>query len=59
MKTETYTTYAPKTDMTFILCDTFDDVGEVEQTEVIGWYYGEPNDEATSLFAGDLVAVYK
>ena len=46
------TTYAPETDMTFILED------DEYHTKVIGWYYGEPNAWATKLFAGKLEATY-
>ena len=47
------TTYAPETDMTFILED--DDA----HTKVVGWYYGQPNPWATELFVGKLEAIYR
>lgn len=57
MREEIYTAYAPANDMTFIMKDTYNGE-EITRTEVIGWYYGEPNDEATEQFKGDLVAEY-
>lgn len=54
---EIYTVYAPNDDITFIMCDTTED-GETGSTEVVGWYYGEPNDEATATFTGKLKATY-
>ena len=49
---EIRTVYAAADDMTFIIAD-----GD-GFTEVIGWYWGEPNDWATKLFAGKLRAEY-
>lgn len=57
MKKTIYTAYAQNNDITFILCDTCDN-GEVISTELIGWYYGEPDDHATKLFSGKLKATY-
>jgi hypothetical protein len=57
MKKEIYTTYAPNTDITFIMCDTYK--GEdVVSTSVVGWYHGEPDDELTKAFNGSLTANY-
>lgn len=57
MTEELYTAYAPNCDMTFIMRDVYD--GETpKSTEVVGWYYGEPNDEATECFIGKLKAKY-
>lgn len=57
MKEEIYTVYASNDDMTFIMKDTFDGE-EIKSTEVIGWYYGEPNDEETKYFSGKLKGEY-
>lgn len=57
MKQEIYTTYAPTTDMTFIMCDTFDGE-ELVSTECVGWYHGAPFDKATNEFRGKLKAEY-
>lgn len=57
MNEEIYTAYAPENDMTFILKDTMLD-GEPIATEVIGFYYGEPDDELTAQFSGCLNAQY-
>ena len=59
MDQELYTAYAPANDMTFIMVDTFDEDGAPMATECIGWYFGEPNEEATNAFAGQLKAEYK
>lgn len=57
MKKEIYTAYASNSDMTFIMCDTYE--GEnIKSTEVVGWYYGEPEDEATVAFTGKTKACY-
>ena len=55
---EIYTAYAPNNDITFIMRDTYHFNGELESTAVIGWYYGEPVEENTRQFIGDLVAYY-
>lgn len=52
-----YTTYAPETDMTFILCDTIED-GDVKSIECIGWYFGTPDDANTAMFMGSLKAEF-
>jgi hypothetical protein len=52
-----YTVYAKNHDMTFIMEDTYHN-GEVITTECVGWYWGEPNDEATQEFIGKLKAEY-
>ena len=53
-----YTTYAPDTDMTFIIHDKY--VGEeVVSTEVTGWHYGEPYKDSIKDFDGNLVARYE
>ena len=59
MQEELYTAYAPDTDMTFILKDTLDDDGTPYRTEVIGFYYGEPDEDSTRQYMGDLIAEYK
>ena len=59
MQEEIYTAYAEYNDMTFILRDTLNDDGTPYRTEVIGFYYGEPDEENTRQFMGDLIAEYK
>ena len=57
MRKEIYTTYASDTDITFIMEDTWS--GEdIVSTEVKGFYYGEPNEEATKQFYGGLKAIF-
>ena len=55
--TEIYTAYAERNDITYIMKDTYDN-GDLLTTEVVGWYYGEPDEKNTRDFIGDLVAVY-
>lgn len=52
-----YTAYSSNTDMTFIMKDVCEDT-EVISTEVIGWYFGEPNESATEAFVGKLKATF-
>lgn len=59
MKEEIYTAYAPRNDITFIMKDTLDENGEPYRTDVVGWYYGEPDNESTRDFIGDLTAYYR
>ena len=51
------TIYAKENDMTFIMkvCDDQD----VETHEVIGFYFGEPNEEATCKYQRELKAIVK
>lgn len=57
MKKEIYTTYAPDTDITFIMCDTYD--GEdIKSTEVVGFYYGVPDEKLTEMYIGKVKATY-
>ena len=56
---EIRTAYAQHDDITFIMKDTLDENGEPCKTEVIGWYHGEPDENSTQSFIGDLVAEYK
>lgn len=47
------TVYAEKDDMTFIIKETDN------STEVVGFYWGEPDEEATKNFIGKLKAEYE
>lgn len=58
MKQAIFTAYAAETDMTFIMKEMLDSDGEVKSTEVIGWYYGGPDEEDTKNFIGKLKAEY-
>lgn len=51
------TTYAPSTDTTFILKHTYKD-DEPVSTEVVGFYFGRPNDELTLECLGKLKAEF-
>lgn len=53
-----YATYAPSTDMTFIMKDTY--IGtELDSTECMGWHHGEPDLKITEQFIGKLKAEYR
>ena len=43
-----YTIYAKADDITFIMCE------ENGTLEVVGFYFGEPDDEATEKFKGKI-----
>lgn len=58
MREEIYAVYSADGDMSFIMKDVFDVDGNAESTEVVGWYYGEPNDDFTKAFVGKLTAEY-
>ena len=57
MRKEIYTTYAEDTDITFIMEDIWKD-DELISTEVKGFYYGRPDEEATKEFYGKLKAEF-
>lgn len=57
MRTEIVTTYAPDTDMTFILRETLQGE-EFVSTEVVGFYYGEPREDLTNKYIGKVKAEY-
>lgn len=57
--TKIYTTYAEDSDMTFILKDCTEiKNGKLTliSTEVVGFYYGESDEEATKRYIGKLKA---
>lgn len=56
--TEIRAVYAANEDMTFILKETTNPEGDPISTEVVGFYYGEPDDESTKHFIGKLKAEY-
>ncbi len=51
--TKVYTAYSSEADITFIM----EDKGKT--TSVVGFYYGEPDEEATRNYYGKLVAVFE
>ena len=55
-----YGVYAEKQDITFIMEDTFDGDGEIKSTEVIGFVYGneENNIEVLKEYSGNLKAEF-
>ena len=62
---EIYTVFASHDNITFIMKDIYRVIdettldGELISTEVVGWYYGEPNEENTAYFIGKLIATYE
>ena len=50
------TVYAELDDMTFIFKDWDDGLGHHEL--LVGWYYGEPDEQATMLYNGSLEALF-
>ena len=56
--TEIQTAYSPESDMTFILKETTSADGEPISTEVVGFYYGEPNERDTRNYLDHLKAEY-
>ena len=53
-----YTTYAPDTDIQFIMIDTYKN-GEIISTECVGWYHGEETEEDNEYFTGKLKGTYE
>lgn len=52
-----YTTFAPDTDITFIMEDIYVN-DECISTEIKGFYYGAADEQATTKFYGKLKAEY-
>ena len=58
MKRTIEATYAPNADITFIMEYIETDEGEPMTTSVVGWYYGEPDEENTAYYIGKVTATY-
>lgn len=58
MEKQIYTAYAEENDMTFIMVDTINKFGDLISTECVGWYFGEPEEDSTKAFYGELKAKY-
>ena len=56
--TEIKTAYSPEEDITFILREITSAEGDPLSTEVIGFYYGGPNERDTRNYIGHLKAEY-
>lgn len=56
-KHDKYTVYAPDGDITFIMQDTYVG-GEYKSTEVIGFHYGEPDENSIEWYSGKLKAEF-
>lgn len=51
--------YCEKDDMTFIMQDSYNENGVLIKQAVIGWYYGQPEENLTKRYTCDLVAEYE
>lgn len=49
--------YASEADITFLLQDHYEN-GSLISQECVGWYYGQPDDSKTKLYAGSIKAEY-
>lgn len=59
-KERVFPAYSKEHDMTFIVKDTIDpETEEIIETDVVGFYYGEPNEENTEAYFGRLSALFK
>lgn len=55
-----YHTYSQESDMTFILEDTMNmDTEALVKVEIKGFYYGEPSDDLTEKYYGELVVEFE
>ena len=54
---EIYEVYAEENDMTFIIRDTFE-CENLLSTEVIGFYFGEPDGDKTPYYIGNLKSTF-
>lgn len=50
--------YSREADITFIMKETSNEEGPVS-TEVVGFYYGEPDEDSTHRFIGKLKAEFE
>ena len=57
-KTQITTAYSETEDITFILKEQQDNNGNSVSTEVVGFYYGQPNEDDTTRYTGKLKAQY-
>lgn len=53
---EVWTSYSDKSDITTFFVSTYDG-DDVLSVEVVGFYFGEPNDEDTERYRGQLKAI--
>lgn len=54
-----YTSYDENLDMTFIIKDKYNNENlTLLSTEVVGFYFGEPNNEDTKDYTGKLEAIF-
>ena len=54
MEKEIIVSYSVETDMTFILEEIYNDEGETISVEIKGFYFGQPEEQATNDFYGKL-----
>ena len=58
MRINIYTVYSEEADMIFIMKDTLEGKSIIS-IEVVGFYWGEPNKEATQGYYGSLKVEYE
>ena len=58
MTTNIYPIYQEQHDITFIMQEEIHEDGYVCSLEVVGFYYGEPDDKYNELFLGSLKAQF-
>lgn len=51
--------YCQPYDRTFLMKEIRNEKGEPVTEEVVGWYYGRPNNDDTQMFIGDLKAIHE
>lgn len=54
----TYGVYQENYDITFIMEDVTDDNGDIVSQEVVGFYYGEPDEAYDKVFKGRMKIVF-
>jgi hypothetical protein len=55
-KFKVFEVYSGEHDITTIFRDEYNFTGDLVSTEVVGFYYGQPNQEDTKIFTGKLKA---
>ena len=58
MKSEIYAIYVKEHDISFIMEEISDDRGLLMTLEVVGFYYGEPDDKLNALYKGSTKAEF-
>lgn len=59
MKTTLEAIFVERSDITFLMEHVTDSKGEAVSTEVVGFYYGKPDEEGNKMYRGKTKAEYK